>query len=68
MELFSQRNGVEDKILDLKDMPAGMRNRIWNKAQDVINSSVNRNALIKKIWGDFFKKDDSKLHGKKTYI
>lgn len=70
MELFSQRNIIKNKILHPKDMPLGLRNRIWNEIEISINNTIinnEKNNLIKKMWSEFFKKSNSELHGITSY-
>lgn len=70
MELFSQRNQIKSKIMHPKDMPVGLRNRIWNEIQVSIAGTRDdneRNKLILKMWSEFFKKRISELHGQTSY-
>ena len=70
MELFSQRNLIKSRLLNPKDMPEGLRNRIWNEIEKSIdNTSFNneKNNLIQKMWSDFFKKSNSELNGTTSY-
>ena len=67
MELFSQRNGISPRIVQPDEMPDGLKNRLWNEIENIINRSYERNRLIPDIWSNFLKKSNSDLNGTTSY-
>ena len=60
---FSERQGIlQSAFLDPKEMPAGLRNRIWNITKDYIDNGFHadgydRNIIIGLLWDNFFKQN-----------
>ena len=52
-----------------EEMPEELRNRLWNVVSKTIEGDRhNRNALIEKIWSDFYKKETADLEGTTSYL
>ena len=69
MELFSRRRNIRQVMVGPEEMPEELRNRLWNVVSKTIEGDRhNRNALIEKIWSDFYKKETADLEGTTSYL